>query len=254
MLFGGSMEERPILDSWKGIASYLKRSVSTCHRWEEELGLPIHRLDGTPKARVFAYLDELDHWKAEKLNHAEALEKQIESSKRRKTKWWLASGGVVIGFAVAAIVFWPRLFPGPAPVPSNNPILAILPFENLTGDEVTERWRTAFPDLLITDLRQSRYLSVLPAEALQITLEGAKMAKVNKFSAEDVAKISARLGAEFMATGSLIRSGEDIVVNIFIQKSGSKEPAVSLRANVRGEQGLLDEADRLTKGSRPPST
>jgi len=66
------MDERELLDSWKEIAAFLNRSVMTCHRWEEELGLPIHRLDGTPKARVFAYTDELDCWKAEKMHEHEA--------------------------------------------------------------------------------------------------------------------------------------------------------------------------------------
>ena len=38
------MEGRRILESWKEISDYLKRSVSTCKRWEAELGLPILRL------------------------------------------------------------------------------------------------------------------------------------------------------------------------------------------------------------------
>jgi tetratricopeptide (TPR) repeat protein len=241
------MEERKILDSWKEISSYLKRSVSTCHRWEEELGLPVHRLDGTPRARVFAYTDELDGWKAEKLNHAEALEKEIEISRRLKNKWWLISAGAIPTLAIIAILVWPHLFPGPIPVPLNNPILAILPFENLTGDEVLESWRTAFSELLITDLRQSRYVNVAPAARILSTLDGLKLGEAKKFSAEDLTKIEDRLGADFMATGSLIRSGEDIIVNVFVKNTKTKEAAKSLRANVRGEQGLLDKADALTK-------
>ncbi len=34
--------------------------------WERDLDLPIHRLDGQPKARVFAYTAELDAWRAAK--------------------------------------------------------------------------------------------------------------------------------------------------------------------------------------------
>lgn len=80
------MEEKKILESWKEIASHLKRSVATCQRWEVELGLPVHRIDGTPRARVFAYADELDSWMAEKLGSAEiALEPPLEA-RRRKTK------------------------------------------------------------------------------------------------------------------------------------------------------------------------
>lgn len=54
--------ERPVLDSWKEISAYLKRSERTCRTWEVSLGLPVHRLEGSPKARVFAYPEELDRW------------------------------------------------------------------------------------------------------------------------------------------------------------------------------------------------
>jgi hypothetical protein len=63
----GALEEKKILESWKEIASHLKRSIATYQRWEIELGLPIHRMDGTPRARVFAYADEIDRWMVEKL-------------------------------------------------------------------------------------------------------------------------------------------------------------------------------------------
>src|SRR5215469_4003776 len=47
------------LDSWKEIASHLKRSVRTVTRWEREQGMPVHRYTtGT----VYAYKSELDGW------------------------------------------------------------------------------------------------------------------------------------------------------------------------------------------------
>lgn len=58
------MGEREILDSWKEIADYLRRTVRTCQRYERELGLPVHRLDEKARARVFAYRDEIDAWRA----------------------------------------------------------------------------------------------------------------------------------------------------------------------------------------------
>ena len=51
-----------LLSSWKEIAKYLKCGERTCRRWEQNYGLPIHRIDDNSKTTVFAYKDELDEW------------------------------------------------------------------------------------------------------------------------------------------------------------------------------------------------
>ncbi|HXZ58724.1 MAG TPA: hypothetical protein VEG26_00970 [Steroidobacteraceae bacterium] len=53
-------EER--LDSWKKIAVYLKRDVSTVQRWERREGMPVHRHLHDKLGSVFAYRSELDAW------------------------------------------------------------------------------------------------------------------------------------------------------------------------------------------------
>jgi Tol biopolymer transport system component len=52
------------LDSWKEIAAYLGRSVRTVQRWEEQEGLPVHRLPHADRSSVFAFPHELDGWRA----------------------------------------------------------------------------------------------------------------------------------------------------------------------------------------------
>ena len=57
------MDKGKYLDSWKDIAAYLGRNIRTCRNWERDLGLPVHRLDDSPKSHVFAYTDEIDAWR-----------------------------------------------------------------------------------------------------------------------------------------------------------------------------------------------
>lgn len=54
------MPER--LDSWKDICQHLKRDRRTLQRWEHERGLPIHRVPGGGRPRVYALTSELDAW------------------------------------------------------------------------------------------------------------------------------------------------------------------------------------------------
>ena len=51
-----------ILNSWKEIASYLGRGVRTAQRYEEQLGLPIHRPAGKGRSAVVAFADEIERW------------------------------------------------------------------------------------------------------------------------------------------------------------------------------------------------
>ncbi|MBN9663940.1 MAG: hypothetical protein J0H49_37415 [Acidobacteria bacterium] len=51
-----------MLQSWKEIAGFFDVTVRTVQNWEEERGLPIHRMPGA-KGRIYAYVDELEAWR-----------------------------------------------------------------------------------------------------------------------------------------------------------------------------------------------
>ena len=50
------------LDSWKEIAAYLKRDVTTVRRWEKREGMPVHRHVHDKLGSVYAFRSELDAW------------------------------------------------------------------------------------------------------------------------------------------------------------------------------------------------
>jgi Tol biopolymer transport system component len=50
------------LDSWKDIAAYLKRDVSTVQRWEKREGMPVRRHLHHKLGSVYAFRAELDAW------------------------------------------------------------------------------------------------------------------------------------------------------------------------------------------------
>ncbi|MEP6645371.1 MAG: hypothetical protein ABJA69_12790, partial [Acidobacteriaceae bacterium] len=50
------------LDSWKEIATYLKRDVTTVQRWEKREGMPVQRHLHGRMGSVYAYRSELDAW------------------------------------------------------------------------------------------------------------------------------------------------------------------------------------------------
>ncbi|MBV8206331.1 MAG: PD40 domain-containing protein [Acidobacteria bacterium] len=58
----GEKESSGRLDSWKEIATYLKRDVRTVQRWEKSEKLPVHRLTHKKQGSVYAYKAALDSW------------------------------------------------------------------------------------------------------------------------------------------------------------------------------------------------
>ncbi|OGD22661.1 MAG: hypothetical protein A2W03_16295 [Candidatus Aminicenantes bacterium RBG_16_63_16] len=121
------METKGIIESWKEISDYLKRSVKTCQRWEGEFGLPVHRLEETPKARVFADKGELDVWIREKLHLADFSENAR-----------------------------PRFRS-----------LAVLPIKNLSGKEKKEYFAEGITEVLITELGQVAGLRVISHQSVK---------------------------------------------------------------------------------------
>ena len=51
------------LDSWKEIATYLGRDVTTVQRWEKQEGMPVHRHLHHKRGSVYALSSELDAWR-----------------------------------------------------------------------------------------------------------------------------------------------------------------------------------------------
>src|SRR5687767_8537573 len=57
--------ERPSddrLDSWKEVAGYLRRDVTTVQRWERREGMPVHRHLHDKQGSVYAFRSDLEAW------------------------------------------------------------------------------------------------------------------------------------------------------------------------------------------------
>jgi hypothetical protein len=62
-----TMSDRRELHTWQQIANYLGLSVRALQNYEKTAGLPVHRLAGQTRGRVWASTNELDAWKSRAL-------------------------------------------------------------------------------------------------------------------------------------------------------------------------------------------
>jgi Tol biopolymer transport system component len=102
----GPPEDR--LDSWKKIASYLKRDVSTVQRWERREAMPVHRHLHDKQGSVFAFRSELDAWWASR--RIQLADSAVEENaplqippNQNRLAWIGAAAGV---FCIAVAIAW----------------------------------------------------------------------------------------------------------------------------------------------------
>jgi Tol biopolymer transport system component len=102
------------LDSWKEIAAYMKRDVTTVQRWEKREGMPIHRHVHDKLGSVYAFRSELDAWGrsrnlgliAESEESASEVSPRppfIRAPKRGQNMWLLAAAGMGL---IVAVLSW----------------------------------------------------------------------------------------------------------------------------------------------------
>ncbi len=126
------------LDSWKEIAAFFGRNERTVRRWATSQAMPVHRIPGAAKGRIFAFESELREWLVvsgtlEQPNRLQDSQSELtrEEDKRsgsRLTKKRLTALFVCATLAVAIFVFrgalrflvHPAVTSGPAAKKSNS--------------------------------------------------------------------------------------------------------------------------------------
>jgi len=239
------MENKKILESWKEIAVYLNRTEKTCRRFEQELKLPVHRLEETPKARVFAYKEEIDRW----IKESQHSEKEISIEKPFLKKLYIPVV-IIMGISITALIFWQLLLQkekkSVIPSPPDKPSLAVLYFRNNTGDPSLDFWRSALAESLISDLYQSKHIKVLPGDRLFGILRKLSLLEAQSYATEELKKIASEGQIDHLLLGSFSRAGDIFRIETTLQDMKSGEVLVSERVEGTGEESFFSMIDELT--------
>jgi Tol biopolymer transport system component len=104
---------RERLESWKEIAAYLGRGVTTVQRWEQQEGLPVHRLPHAKKGSIFAIRSELDDWRRARAQlgplHQDAVvdapqgDRAVASDPRRPVRFGRRTGVILVALLALAV-------------------------------------------------------------------------------------------------------------------------------------------------------
>ncbi|MGA7926070.1 MAG: hypothetical protein WCA20_08745, partial [Candidatus Sulfotelmatobacter sp.] len=213
------------LDSWKEIAAYLKRDVTTVQRWEKREGMPVHRHLHDRMGSVYAFSSELDAWvQSRKLPLEEEEEKGLRAERPAdgevdvrptgisRARLWLVLGGVA-GLALIAVSYvMLRGHTGPTTQPKIKS-LAVLPLSNLSGDSTQEYLADEMTEELCGRLARIHDLRVISRTSV-MRFKGTKLS---------VPEIARTLGVDALVEGSVIRQGSRIRVHAQLIRGSTDE-------------------------------
>ena len=158
--------------------------------------------------------------------------------------------GVVVAVAVvvAAAWWWTSRRPEqPAVNSSGKPAVAVLYFENNTGDASLDWMRTGLTDMMVTDLSQSSALEVVGTDRLVQILQELRRVDDRVIPADVVKEIANRAGVENVLMGSYVKSGGTIRISARIQDARTGRIVTAERVEGPGESGIFALVDELTR-------
>ena len=208
------------LDSWKEIAAYLGRDVTTVQRWEKREAMPVHRHLHDKRGSVYALPEELDAWRETRRVRPDELESgpgagtpsdgkptKIASSVRLWTA--LAAVAVMVVVAAGYLAFTHRRVNVPPTIHS----LAVLPFRSLSADPSQDYLADGVTEALIgrlagiRDLRVISHTSVMRFKNPQLSIP----------------EIARTLGVDAVVEGSVIRDQMHIRVTAQLIRAATDE-------------------------------
>lgn len=241
----GTPSERR-LDSWKEIASYLGRDVTTVQRWERQEGMPVHRHLHHKRGSVYALSSELDSWRQSRRPRfdedqepaAEVLtEAAGEPTAVRRRRHWLVPGAAL--FVIAALAAVAYLAVRTRAKDANGTrirSLAVLPFQNLSGDPSQDYVADGMTEELIGRLARIHGLRV-------ISRTSTMHFKNTQLSVPEIARM---LAVDAIVEGSLVEEGNQIRVHAQLIRAATDEH-IWAGEYQREHQGILELQDEVAR-------
>jgi serine/threonine protein kinase/tetratricopeptide (TPR) repeat protein len=155
----------------------------------------------------------------------------------------------VIVLAAAAVVLW-KVIPHPktlaAPKIENS--IAVISFENHTGDKAFDYLQKAIPDLLITSLERQSKLYVATWERMLDLLEQMGKKNVEVIDRQLGFELCRKEGIKTIVLGSYIKAGETFATDVKVLDVDTKKLLRSSSSKGEGISSIINkQIDELTK-------
>ena len=195
--------------------------------------------------------DCIRHWKERIPEKDQGENDPLKSSSgkvraRSVKKMILLTAGIVVVLTAVFFAIRPLLLraaPGSDSVP-----IAVISFENQTGDTAFNYLQKAIPNLLITNLEQSKLFQVITWERMYDVLDQMGKKEVETIDANLGFDICRKEGCDFIVIGSFIRAGDVFATDAKVLDVETKKIINSVNSRGNSAGSILDtQIDELSK-------
>ena len=161
----------------------------------------------------------------------------VKFSLDKHFKWGLIFAAIV----VVGIIIW-QLLPKKAAIsaPKIENSIAVISFENQTGDQGYDYLQKAIPNLLISCLEQTGELYVATWERMYDLLKQMGQKDIDTIDRDLGFEICRREGIQSIVTGSFVKAGDTFVTDVKILDVETKKMLKSATSRGKGENSILD--------------
>ncbi|MFZ2054430.1 MAG: protein kinase [Candidatus Aminicenantales bacterium] len=149
----------------------------------------------------------------------------------------LIPAAVIVGVIITAIIFW---LARPQKAQAKQSI-AIINFRNQTGDKAYDYLQEAIPNLLITSLEQSKYLSVMTWERMRDVLKQAAHTDDELIDSDLGFELCRRDGVDNIVLGSFIKAGDMFATDVKVHDVQTKALLKSASSQGQGVGSILEK-------------
>lgn len=153
-----------------------------------------------------------------------------------------------VALAIIAVITW-QLLPEKASVaPKIENSIAVISFENMTGDKSNDILQKVIPNLLITNLENTGYLYVATWERMHDLLKQMGKEDVETIDKELGFELCRREGIEAIVLGSVMKVGSTFATDVKVLDVEIKELIKSASSKSEGADSIIKtQIDELSK-------
>jgi tetratricopeptide (TPR) repeat protein/TolB-like protein len=159
----------------------------------------------------------------------------------------LITAGIALVAIVGLVIWWTGRRTEPTASPSGRPAIAVLYFDNNTGDTSLDWIRTGLTDMIVTDLSQSTNIEVLGTDRLYQILQELNRTNDRVLSADVVQQVATRARVDRVLVGSYVKAGETIRISARLQDAKTGQIVSAERVEGPGESSLFSLVDELSR-------